>query len=68
MMKHDKYRVAYIEAGWECPQIQIQIQVTPFKWGLGSGAGANRFSLLVGPLAIAVWFKVSRFEARGEIE
>ena len=65
-MKHDNYGVAFVEAGWECPQIQIQ--VTPFKWGLGAGAGTNRVSLLVGPVAISIWLKVSRFEARRTVE
>lgn len=43
------------EIGWRNPQIQIQL--TPLSWGLAFGLSKGHIGILVGPLAIVIWYR-----------
>ena len=55
------YACCFAHAGWAAPQIQIQFK--PLSWGLGVGLGTHKAALVLGPLAVAVWFRFGDFEA-----
>ncbi len=62
MNKPEKYRWLAVNAGFRCPQIKIQIQ--PLYWGLGIGWGSHKIALTLGPVSVALWFRVYGLEAR----
>ena len=55
-----KYRWWEQYVGWRSPQLKIQI--TPFCWGYGWGWSSERVSIRVGPIAFALWFRISDCE------
>ena len=57
-MKRERYIFGYVSIGWNTPQVQLQI--SPFKWGFGGGIGNRRVSLFLGPIAVVVWFRISK--------
>ncbi len=52
----EKYSSAVVEAGVQCPQMKIQIK--PLCWGLGIGWGSHKLALQVGPISVAIWFRM----------
>lgn len=56
----EKYKSASYMAGFRSPQVQIQI--TPFMWGIQWGYSTYRIGLCLGPLAVVLWFRGSKFE------
>lgn len=58
--KRERYWWARACIGWTGPQIQFQI--TPLSWGIGGGIGTHKISLLVGPVAVAIWYRLSHFQ------
>jgi hypothetical protein len=56
-----KYRCCQAWAGFRCPQLQIQI--TPLCWGLALGWGDEKLAAQVGPVAVALWFRMGTWQA-----
>ena len=47
-------------AGWLTPQLDIQ--VTPLEWGIGFCLDNKRVGLRLGPVAMLLWFRWTKFE------
>lgn len=53
-----------VEAGWRSPQLQVQI--TPLSWGLAYGHSPRHIGVQIGPIAVAVKYRLCSFLAQAE--
>lgn len=51
-------------AGWLTPQLDIQ--VTPLEWGIGMCWNNSRVGFQLGPVAMLLWFRWTKFEMNVE--
>lgn len=55
-----------LDAGFWNPQVLLQL--TPLSWGFAAGLSKTHLGLRIGPLTIAIHWRISGFEARFETE